>query len=91
MAVFQCQGAALVGDLRSAREPDVAILSQLSHPLFLHAGGIDPVLTLLSAAPIQNEDVLGGGIRLDHHPPERTVRPLLHVHLHRPGVGTGPL
>jgi hypothetical protein len=62
VAVFQCQGAALVGDLRSAREPDVAILSQLSNPLFVHAGGITPVLDLLSAAPIQNEDILGGGM-----------------------------
>ncbi len=60
VAVFQCQGAALVGDLRSAREPDIAILSQLSHPLFFHAGGIDPILALVSAAPLQNEDVLGG-------------------------------
>jgi len=42
LAVFQCQGSRLVGDLRSAREPDAGILSQLSHPLFVHAGGIDP-------------------------------------------------
>jgi hypothetical protein len=62
VAVFQCHGAALVGDLRSAREPDVAILSQLSNPLFVHAGGITPILDLLSAAPIQNEDILGGGM-----------------------------
>ena len=61
VAVFQCQGAALVGDLRSAREPDVAILSQLSNPVFVHAGGIDPVLALLAAAPIQDENVLNGG------------------------------
>jgi len=62
VAVFQCQGAALVGDLRSAREPDIAILSQLSNPLFFHAGGIDPILNLLSEAPLQNEDILGGAV-----------------------------
>jgi hypothetical protein len=61
VAVFQCQGATLVGDLRSARQPDVAILSQLSNPIFLHAGGIDPVLALLSGAPLQDENVLKGG------------------------------
>jgi Protein of unknown function (DUF3048) N-terminal domain/Protein of unknown function (DUF3048) C-terminal domain len=61
VAVFQCQGAALVGDLRSAREPDVAILSQLSNPLFVHAGGIDPVLALIAAAPLQDKNVLDGG------------------------------
>jgi hypothetical protein len=61
VAVFQCQGAALVGDLRSAREPDIAILSQLSNPLFVHAGGIDPILNLLSEAPIHDENILDGG------------------------------
>ena len=61
VAVFQCQGAALVGDLRSAREPDIAILSQLSDPLFVHAGGIDPILNLLSEAPIHDENILDGG------------------------------
>src|SRR5271167_4810797 len=33
VAVFQCQAPAPVGDVRSAREPDVAILSQLSDPI----------------------------------------------------------
>ena len=61
VAVFQCQGATLVGDLRSARQPDVAILSQLSNPIFVHAGGIDPVLALLAAAPLQDENILKGG------------------------------
>jgi hypothetical protein len=60
LAVFQCQSAPLVGDLRSAREPDVGILSQLSHPIFAHAGGIDPVLALLKAAPITDVNVLDG-------------------------------
>jgi hypothetical protein len=60
LAVFQCQGAALVGDLRSAREPDVGILSQFDHPLFVHAGGIDPVIALLQAAPINDENLYSG-------------------------------
>ncbi len=60
LAVFQCRGAALVGDLRSAREPDVAILSQLSDPLFVHAGGIDPVLALLASAPLQDDNLYTG-------------------------------
>jgi hypothetical protein len=60
VAVFQCQAPALVGDVRSAREPDVAILSQLSDPIFAHAGGIDPVLALLADAPLIGENVLGG-------------------------------
>jgi hypothetical protein len=62
VAVFQCQGSPLVGDLRSARQPDVAILSQLSNPLFLHAGGIDPVLGLLADAPVQDKNILQGGM-----------------------------
>ena len=61
VAVFHCQGSALVGDLRSARQPDVAILSQLSNPIFLHAGGIDPVLGLLANAPLQDKNILQGG------------------------------
>ncbi len=60
VAVFQCRSAPLVGDLRSARQPDVGILSQLSHPIFLHAGGIAPVLNLLANAPIYDRNVLAG-------------------------------
>jgi hypothetical protein len=60
VAVFQCQSPALVGDVRSAREPDIGILSQLSDPIFAHAGGIDPVLALLADAPLIDDNVLGG-------------------------------
>ena len=60
VAVFQCQSPALVGDLRSARQPDVGIMSQLSKPLFVHAGGIDPVIALLKAANLTDENVLSG-------------------------------
>jgi hypothetical protein len=72
VAVFQCQGSSLVGDLRSARQPDVAILSQLSNPIFLHAGGIDPVLGLLANAPLQDKNILQGGYgQVTIHPPGR--------------------
>jgi len=60
LAVFQCRGASLVGDLRSAREPDVGILSQLSDPLFVHAGGIDPVIALLASAPLVDDNLYSG-------------------------------
>ena len=60
LAVFQCQGAALVGDLRSAREPDVGILSQLSNPMFVHAGDIDPIAALLAQAPLQDDNLYSG-------------------------------
>jgi hypothetical protein len=60
LAVFQCQGATLVGDLRSAREPDAGILSQLSDPLFVHAGGIDPVIALLADSPLIDENLYQG-------------------------------
>jgi hypothetical protein len=71
VAVFHCQGASLVGDMRSAREPDVAILSQLSNPLFFHAGGIQPVLNLLADAPIQDQNVLAGASSVVINPPGR--------------------
>jgi hypothetical protein len=72
VAVFQCQGSPLVGDLRSARQPDVAILSPLSNPIFLHAGGIDPVLGLLANAPLQDKNILQGGYgQVTLHPPGR--------------------
>jgi hypothetical protein len=61
LAVFQCQGSKLVGDLRSAREPDAGILSQLSHPLFVHAGGIDPVIALMEASPLIDKNLYEGG------------------------------
>jgi hypothetical protein len=56
-AVFQCQDAALVGPIRSARNMDVGILGQLGNPLEVHVGGIDPVLANLNASPIVNVDL----------------------------------
>jgi hypothetical protein len=61
VAVFQCQGAALVGDIRSARQPDAGILSQLSNPLFVHAGGINPVIALMQSSPLIDKNLYSGG------------------------------
>ena len=60
VAVFQCQSPALVGDLRSARQPDVGIMSQLSKPLLVHVGGIDPVIALLQTSNITDENLQSG-------------------------------
>ena len=57
VAVFQCQPASLVGPIRSARAVDAPILDQLSKPLFVHAGGIDPVIALVNEANLINDDV----------------------------------
>ncbi len=79
VAVYQCQMPSLVGDVRSAREPDVAILSQLSNPIFVHAGGIDPVLNLLSDAPLIDKNLYSGSangsaiiLRSGRYPPYST-------------------
>jgi hypothetical protein len=73
LAVFQCQGASLVGDLRSAREPDAGIMSQLSHPIFVHAGGINPVLALMSSSPLTEENILAGSGSDIIHPSGRVA------------------
>jgi hypothetical protein len=49
-----------VGDLRSARQPDAGILSQLSNPVFVHAGGINPVINLLAGAPLIDKNLYQG-------------------------------
>jgi hypothetical protein len=57
VAVFQCQEAPLVGPIRSARAVDVPILDQLSRPVFVHAGGINPVIALVEDGNLINDDV----------------------------------
>jgi hypothetical protein len=61
VAIFQCQEANLVGPIRSARAIDVPILDQLSKPLFVHAGGINPVIALVNDANLYNDDVFTHG------------------------------
>ncbi len=56
-AVFQCQSPALIGPIRSARAVDVQILDQLSRPILVHVGGIDPVLDLLRSANLTDFDL----------------------------------
>src|SRR5580693_3398454 len=56
-AVFQCQDAASVGPVRSARNIDIGILGQLGTPLLVHVGGINPVLANIEASPIINLDL----------------------------------
>jgi hypothetical protein len=70
VAVFQCQGATSIGPVRSAREVDVQILDQLSHPLFFHVGGIDPVLSMIASANVDNLD-LGYHASIVTHQPGR--------------------
>jgi hypothetical protein len=72
VAVFQCQGADSVGDVRSARAVDLQILSQLSHPLFVHAGGIDPVISMLESGPL-TDDNLFTHPSLEQHNPNRVA------------------
>jgi hypothetical protein len=69
-AVFQCQGAPLVGPVRSARNIDIGILGQLGNPLEVHVGGINPVLANIDASPIVNVD-LGDDGSIQTHPAGR--------------------
>ena len=57
VAVFQCQEASLVGPIRSARAVDAGMLDELSDPIFVHVGGIQPVLQLINAANATNVDL----------------------------------
>jgi len=66
VAVYQCSEAPLVGPIRSARLVDVGILDQLSKPLFIHMGGIDPVLQALHDAAIVDEDLFSYGNIVEH-------------------------
>ncbi len=70
-AVFQCRNApTLVGPIRSARWTDVQMLSELGHPLFVHVGGILPVLAVVNASSLVNVD-LGTHPSLETNPPGR--------------------
>ena len=70
-AVFQCHDApGLVGPVRSARWTDVQMLSQLGHPIFVHVGGILPVLAVINSSALVNLD-LGTNPNLEIHPAGR--------------------
>ncbi len=52
IAVYQCQGAPVVGPVRSTRWIDVQLLEQLGHPIFGFAGGINPDQALVASSPL---------------------------------------
>jgi len=72
VAIFQCQQAALVGPVRSARNIDIGILGQFGAPLLAHVGGIQPVISNIDASPIINLD-LGAYASVDQHPAGRVA------------------
>lgn len=72
VAVFQCQQAALVGPIRSARQADQGIADLLSRPILIHVGSIDQVTALLDGSNLINIDLRYpqyGGITVN--PPDR--------------------
>jgi Protein of unknown function (DUF3048) N-terminal domain/Protein of unknown function (DUF3048) C-terminal domain len=69
-AVFQCREAPLVGNIRSARQVDIGILSELDAPLLVHVGGIVPVIDNIDHSTLVNVD-LGNYPRLQINPPNR--------------------
>lgn len=68
VAVYQCQGATLVGPIRSARNIDIGILGEFGTPLLAHVGGIDPVIANIEASPLVNVDVGAHGTVVQHEP-----------------------
>lgn len=60
-AVFQCQDANQVGPIRSAREVDAQILDLFSTPIFVHVGGIAPVLSIISNAKDYDQNIPASG------------------------------
>lgn len=72
VAVYQCQEASLVGPIRSARYPDVGILSQLGRPIFVHVGGITPILDMITSAPVIDLDLYYNAT-IVQNPPDRVA------------------
>jgi hypothetical protein len=70
VAVYQCQQTSLVGPVRSAREPDVAIIDLLSKPIFVHVGGIPPIEAMVKNTNSYDEDLFYDG-SLVINPPGR--------------------
>jgi hypothetical protein len=70
VAVFQCQSPSLAGPIRSARAVDLQILDQLSRPVFLHVGGINPVINMLQNGNLIDDNLFYRG-SIVQHPPGR--------------------
>ncbi|HLG67181.1 MAG TPA: DUF3048 domain-containing protein [Acidimicrobiales bacterium] len=66
VAIFQCQQAAEVGPIRSARNIDIGILGEFGQPLFVHVGGINPVLANIAASPLIDLDLGRYGSVIQH-------------------------
>jgi Protein of unknown function (DUF3048) N-terminal domain/Protein of unknown function (DUF3048) C-terminal domain len=56
-AVFQCQDASKIGPVRSARQIDIGIESMFHNAGLAHIGGIQPVLSNITASGIPNLDL----------------------------------
>jgi Protein of unknown function (DUF3048) N-terminal domain/Protein of unknown function (DUF3048) C-terminal domain len=67
-AVFQCQGPALIGPIRSARAVDQQILDQLSKPILVHVGDIDPVAAILRNSNLYDFDLRTHGAIVQNVP-----------------------
>lgn len=71
VAVFQCRQSPIpIGPVRSARAVDIGILSEFSHPLLVHVGGIPVVIARINYSTITNLD-LGNYPSLNINPPGR--------------------
>ena len=86
VAVFQCQGAAEIGPIRSARAVDLQILDQLSRPILIHVGGISPVLSILKAGNLIDENLFYLGSVTQH--PRGAMRPTTPTCRARPPGGS---
>ena len=56
-AIFQCNDAAKIGPVRSARQIDIGIESMFANAPLAHIGGIIPVLSNITASGIPNLDL----------------------------------
>jgi hypothetical protein len=71
VAIFQCHGASVVGDVRSARNIDIGILGQFGHPLLVHVGGIQPVIDNILSSPIEDFELGDFTTTVVQHPAGR--------------------
>ncbi len=71
VAIFQCHGAPVVGDVRSARNIDIGILGQFGHPLFVHVGGIQPVIDNILSSPLEDFELGNYTTTVVQHPAGR--------------------
>ena len=69
LAIYQCQGAARIEAVRSARVQDISILAQFGKPLFGNAGSSPPTAQMINAAvaagTLVNIDFNGPGYQRD--------------------------